>query len=92
VVASVAEVGPLPINGSWSKYALGLVLHMIANRVTSILAKARAAPADMALCLGQHCRTSAVFWRNPRNACGQDPAERAIGGRIRAEVALGGVA
>lgn len=76
-------LGPLGLTA----HALALALRVPANRITAILAGDRAVTAETALRLARHFGTSASFWLNLQKAYELDVAERAVGARIRAEVA-----
>ena len=67
--------------------ALALALRVPANRITTILAGERSVTAETALRLSRHFGTSAGFWLNLQKAYELEVAERAVGARIRAEVA-----
>ena len=70
-----------------SAHALSMALRVPPNRITAILAGQRAVTAETALRLGRHFGTSAAFWVNLQKTYELDLAERALGERIRAEVA-----
>jgi addiction module HigA family antidote len=68
-------------------HALALALRVAPNRITAILAGARAITAETALRLARYLGTSPGFWLNLQKAYELDVAEREAGARIRAEVA-----
>jgi antitoxin HigA-1 len=70
-----------------SAHALALALRVPPNRITTILAGARAVTAETALRLARHFGTTAGFWLNLQKSYELEVAERAEGERIRAEVA-----
>lgn len=70
-----------------SAHALAMALRVPPNRITTILAGARAVTAETALRLARHFGTSPGFWLNLQKAYELEVTERTEGDRIRAEVA-----